>query len=199
MTTVLVTGFEPFGGGTVNPSWEAVKRLRDTWAGPETLLVERLPVEFAASSARLSSLVSEHSPDLVIATGLAAGRTAITPERVAINVDDARIPDNAGAQPIDEPIALDGPAAYFTGLPVKAIVAALAAEGIPAAVSQSAGTYVCNHVMYTLLHAGVRGGFIHVPSSDVVDAAAAGRALELAVRVALESDGDVRAVGGAEE
>jgi pyroglutamyl-peptidase len=142
----------------------------------------------------------------VIAVGLAAGRTAITPERVAINIRDARLPDNAGASPVDEPVVPGGPVGRFSTLPIKAIVAALAADGVPAAVSQTAGTYVCNDVFYALQHLlasepaldGIRGGFVHVPSADVVDSPTAARALVRAVEVCRETGADVRLAGGAE-
>ena len=129
----------------------------------------------------LDAAIREHRPELVIAVGLAEGRTAITPERIAINVEDARIADNAGAQPVDAPVVPGGPDAHLTRLPVKEIVAAIAAAGIPAALSDSAGTFVCNAVMYRLLHdhAGLPAGFIHVPEASVIPAHDVARALEL--------------------
>ena len=180
--TVLLTGFEPFGGATSNSSWDAVQRV----AGLPGLVTGVLPVEFGRASTVLAQLIAEHNPDLVIAVGLAEGRTAITPERVAINIEDARIPDNAGAQPLDSPIDAEGPAAYLTRLPAKEIVSALLAADIPAEVSLSAGSYVCNSVMYRLLAStDVSAGFIHVPSGDVMDVATIARALEIAVQVSL--------------
>lgn len=206
-TDVLLTGFAPFDGAALNESWEAV-RAAAPLLGERGIAAEalELPVEFGAASALLTKAVRELRPRLVIAVGLAAGRSAITPERVAINVRDARIPDNAGAQPIDEPVVEGGPVGRFSHLPVKAMVAALAADGIPAAVSQTAGTYVCNDVFYALLHlletepelAGIRGGFVHVPSAGVLDSPAAARAVALMVEVALATEADVRLVGGAE-
>ncbi|MDF2667411.1 MAG: pyrrolidone-carboxylate peptidase, partial [Microbacterium sp.] len=166
MTTVLLTGFEPFAGDATNPSGDAVRVVQERWAGAEDLVVEVLPVAFDAAATRLRQLLDEHRPDVVIATGLAGGRAHVTPERVAINLADARIPDNDGAQPVDRPVVDGGPVAYFATLPVKAIAAALDDEGIPAAVSHSAGTFVCNHVMYTVLDAAapdVRAGFVHLP------------------------------------
>jgi pyroglutamyl-peptidase len=166
-STVLVTGFEPFGGETINPSWEAVAQLAEEWPG--LVRTAQLPCVFGAAIPALRAAIDEHRPDLVLCVGQAGGRPALTPERVAINVDDARIPDNAGNQPVDQPVVPGGPAAYFTGLPVKACVSELRAAGIPASVSQTAGTFVCNHVFYGLMHLiatefpELRGGLVHVP------------------------------------
>lgn len=206
-TDVLLTGFAPFGGATVNESWDAVRLaaplLRSASLAVETL---ELPVEFGRAGELLADAVRKHRPSLVIAVGLAAGRTGITPERVAINVRDARIPDNAGAGPVDEPVAAEGPVGYFSGLPIKAMVAALTADGVPGSVSQTAGTYVCNDVFYALQHllatdadlAGTRGGFIHVPAADVLDVPATAQALVRMVEVALRTDIDDHLAGGAE-
>jgi pyroglutamyl-peptidase len=174
--TVLVTGFEPFGGETINPSQEIARMLHGKVIAGRTVVGAVLPCVFGDSRRELNWLLRRVRPELVIAVGQAGGRAEITPERVAINVDDARIPDNAGAEPIDRPIVRGGPAAYWSTLPVKAIVAALRKKGIPASVSQTAGTFVCNHVFYGLMHAlsgdaarkgtlgrRVRGGLIHVP------------------------------------
>ena len=168
---VLVTGFEPFGGDTVNPSWEVCERLPGEIAG---LRVEtcRVPCEFRRAIEVVAEAIERHRPALVVCLGLAAGRTHMGVERVAINVDDARIADNAGARPVDGPIAANGPPACFATLPVKAMVAAMRGAGVPAEVSNSAGTYVCNHLMYGVLHflastgQRARAGFIHVPSSE---------------------------------
>ena len=168
--TVLLTGFEPFNQDTINPAWEAVRAL-DGWAGAGFVVVARqLPCVFGAANAALGAAIAELAPTLVIAVGQAGGRSALSLERVAINLDDARIADNQQRQPVDQPVAADGPAAYFTTLPVKSIVRALRAAGLPAAVSYSAGTFVCNHVFYGLMHglagaaaAGVRAGFMHIP------------------------------------
>ena len=169
MTTVLLTGFEPFAGAASNSSWDAVERVAQTWSVDAELVIELLPVTFAGASASMRELIARHSPDLVIGTGLADGRAAITPERVAINLEDARIPDNAGDQPDSHAIDATGPAAYFSGLPVKAIAARIREAGIPSQVSDTAGTYVCNSLMYGTMRAvegtDVMAGFIHVPCS----------------------------------
>ena len=165
---VLVTGFEPFGGETVNPAQQIVERLPQQVAGAQ--VVRRIvPCVFGRSIEAVRQAVEQERPDVVICIGRSGGRDAICPERVAINISDARIPDNAGNQPIDEPIFADGQNAYFSTLPIKAIAAAVRQAGIPCQVSNTAGTYVCNHLMYGLLYhiqrsfPGVRGGFIHVP------------------------------------
>lgn len=166
--TVLLTGFEPFGGDARNPSAEIARALQGRVIRGRRVVGVVLPCAFKASTAMLHRLLREHCPELVIATGLAGGRAEVAVERIAINVQDARIPDNAGAQPVDRPVVAGGPAAYWSTLPVKAIVARLRRDGLPAGVSQTAGTFVCNHVFYFLMHAlrrqrKVRGGFIHVP------------------------------------
>ena len=204
---VLLSGFAPFDGAATNESWEAVREAVPALVarGVDAEAVE-LPVEFGTASERLAEAVRGLRPRLVVAVGLAAGRTAITPERVAINIRDARIPDNAGASPVDEPVVPGAPVGRFSTLPVKAMVAALEADEVPAVVSQTAGTYVCNDVFYALQHLlatdpaleGIRGGFVHVPSADVVDARSAARALVRMVEVALSTETDVRLAGGAE-
>ncbi|MDV3297076.1 MAG: pyroglutamyl-peptidase I [Brachybacterium paraconglomeratum] len=204
---VLLSGFAPFDGAATNESWEAVREAVPALVarGVDAEAVE-LPVEFGTASERLAEAVRGLRPRLVVAVGLAAGRTAITPERVAINIRDARIPDNAGASPVDEPVVPGAPVGRFSTLPVKAMVAALEADEVPAAVSQTAGTYVCNDVFYALQHLlatdpaleGIRGGFVHVPSADVVDARSAARALVRMVEVALSTETDARLAGGAE-
>ena len=165
---ILITGFDPFGGENVNPAYEAVKLLPDTIAGAEIIKLE-VPTRFHRAGAVLEDAMQRHKPDAVICVGQSGGRAAITPEKVAINLMDGRIPDNAGYQPVDAPIREDGETAYFTSLPVKAMVQRMRDAGIPAAVSYTAGTYVCNYLLYTLLYLidkkypNVRGGFIHVP------------------------------------
>lgn len=163
---VLLTGFEPFGGDESNPSGDAVERIAASWNGDAELITAVLPVTFAGAAAAMRELIETHRPSIVIATGLAGGRTAISVERVAVNLIDARIPDNDGAQPIDEPSVPGAPAGAFATLPVKSIAAAIRGAGIPAEVSHTAGTFVCNHVFFTVLQAvpsDVRAGFIHVP------------------------------------
>ncbi|MGW7532844.1 pyroglutamyl-peptidase I [Amycolatopsis sp. NPDC054798] len=186
--TVLLTGFAPFAGAATNPSWQAASlaAARRT----DTVAVE-LPCEFDASLPALRAAISAHRPELVVCAGLAGGREHVTPERVAINLIDARIPDNAGAQPIDVPVVAGGPSAYFTTLPVKAAVAAIESAGLPAAVSYTAGTYVCNQVFYGLMHLiatefpGLRGGFVHVPEEARLPLDSTARALEIVVDTAL--------------
>jgi len=166
--SVLLTGFEPFDKAAVNPSWEAVRQLDGVPLSEGVTMVARcLPCAFASAAETLLQLINELQPAMVIATGLGPGRSDISIERVAINVIDARIPDNLGAQPIDTAVVEGGPAAYFSTLPIKGMVNAVREAGIAAAVSQTAGTFVCNQVFYRLQHAlagtGVRSGFIHVP------------------------------------
>lgn len=169
MPHVLLSGFEPFDGADANPSWDAVAALADSWDGPAELSAVRLPVEFARASSYLLQAVKDRSPDIVIATGVAQGRRHVTPERVALNLDDARIPDNAGARPVETPIDPEGPAALWSTLPVSRIVEGLTAATIPARVSLSAGAYVCNHTFFRLQAADAptvrRSGFIHVPAT----------------------------------
>ncbi|KAF1297608.1 pyroglutamyl-peptidase I [Enterococcus sp. JM4C] len=173
---ILVTGFDPFGGETTNPALEAVKGLPTTINGAEIIKLE-IPTVFNKSAEVTKKAILAHNPDVVLSIGQAGGRFTVTPERVAINLDDARIADNEGNQPIDQPIQIDGAAAYFTQLPVKAMVQAIKEAGLPAALSNSAGTFVCNHIMYQVQYMianefpEMKGGFIHVPfiASQVVD------------------------------
>jgi pyroglutamyl-peptidase len=164
----LVTGFEPFGGDRVNPSFEAL-RLLPSRLGAIDIATRALPVVYGAALTTLREAIAATGPDIVLSVGLAGGRTELSLERVAINVDDARIPDNGGNQPIDRPVVAGGPAAYFATLPIKAAAAALREAGLPASVSNSAGTFLCNHVFYGLMHEAAsssrrfRGGFLHVP------------------------------------
>ena len=208
---VLITGFDPFGGESINPAWEAVKMMGDQIAGAEIVKMQ-IPTVVGKSIEKIHEKMKEIKPDLVLSIGQAGGRFGVTPERVAINVTDARIPDNEGNQPIDAPIFGDGPAAYFTNLPVKAMVQAIKDAGYPSVLSNTAGTYICNHVMYGILYyidkefPGVRGGFIHVPyaASQVVDKPATPSmavtditaSLEAAVKAAVENMQDIKAVGG---
>jgi pyroglutamyl-peptidase len=210
MKTVLLTGFEPFGGDPINPSAEIARQLHGTAIARHQVIGAVLPCVFGRASAELQRLVKRCRPAVAICLGLASGRAAITPERIAINVADARIPDNAGGQPVDRPVVRGGPAAYWSTLPVKGIVAALRERGIPAEVSQSAGTFVCNHVFYGLMHylfrtrSSVRGGLIHVPGLTNQAAGQPGLPLPqmtLAIRVAIETAlslmRDLRERGGA--
>ena len=168
---VLLTGFDAFGGDLINPSWLAVQALQGQVIRGHKLVAAQLPTEFSASSKLLAALLHKHKPILVLCVGLAGGRAGLSLERIAINVQDARIADNAGAQPIDISIIQSGPAAFFTSLPIKSMLQALTKAGLYAEVSQTAGTFVCNHVFYTLLHLLKNnrqdikplGGFMHVP------------------------------------
>lgn len=165
---ILITGFDPFGGEPVNPALEAVKLMKDEIAGAKIIKLE-IPTVFRKSVEKIHEMMKAEQPDVVLSIGQAGGRFGVTPERVAINVDDARIKDNEGNQPVDTPIFTDGEAAYFSNLPVKAMVEAIKNKGLPSTLSNSAGTFVCNHVMYGVLYyihkefPNVRGGFIHVP------------------------------------
>ena len=164
---IIVTGFDPFGGETINPSIECVKALPEI-EGVELIRLE-LPTVFKESAKRLNEVINDVKPDAVLSVGQAGGRPGITMERIAINVDDARIPDNISQQPIDETIQIEGEAAYFTTLPIKRIVKAIREAGISAEVSNSAGTFVCNHIMYQSLFAATKAdkpfkaGFMHIP------------------------------------
>ena len=165
---LLLTGFTPFDGETINPALEAVKHVKPEIAGMEIVKLE-VPTVFGESVRLVAEAIEREQPDFVLSIGQAGGRAAVTPERVAINVDDARIPDNAGQQPIDVPIFADGENAYFTTLPVKAMTDAIRNAGLPSALSNTAGTFVCNHLMYGVLHhlhqnhKSIKAGFIHVP------------------------------------
>lgn len=189
---VIVTGFEPFGGEEINPSWEAVKALPDEMDGA-VMIKRQLPVTFNGVKEILPKLIVEEKPDLVILTGQAGGRPNITVERVAINVMDSTMADNEGFKPEDEPVFEGAPAAYFATLPIKAIVKALRNAGIPAGISNTAGTYVCNTAMFTALHTiavggmEAKAGFIHVPFSheQVLDKGRPSMALET-IRRAIE-------------
>ena len=168
LPTVLLTGFEPFGGEALNPAWEAVRVLQGARIGGHRVETRCLPVVFGAALRSLRKALAGTRPALVVCVGQAGGRAQVSLERVAINLDDARRVDNAGNAPIDAPVVAGGPAAYFTTLPVKRLRAELQRAGIPAELSLTAGTYVCNHVFYGLMHAlqrkrGVRGGFVHIP------------------------------------
>lgn len=208
---VLLTGFDPFGGDKVNPATEAVKRVSDNVGGVEVVKIE-VPTVFHKSIDVVAKAIEEEKPDAVLCIGQAGGRAELTPERVAINLDDARIPDNEGNQPIDVKIFEDGEPAYFATLPIKAMVASIRSAGIPSSVSNTAGTFVCNHLMYGVLYTlakkypGVRGGFMHVPFipeqvitrantpsmalSDIV------KGIEAAIKAIAENDQDIVAAEG---
>ncbi|KRP42081.1 pyroglutamyl-peptidase [Pseudomonas libanensis] len=201
MQTVLLTGFEPFDNDLVNPSWEAARQLDGVQVVEGVQIVARcLPCAFATAGEYLAQLISELNPAMVVATGLAPGRSEMSIERVAININDARIPDNLGQQPIDTAVVVDGPAAYFSTLPIKAMVKALREAGVAAAVSQTAGTFVCNQVFYLLQHrlvgAGIRSGFIHIPSSPPPGQPSQVEGLRLAVSTAWLTQADVVETGG---
>ena len=165
---ILLTAFTPFDGEKINPALEAMKLLPDKIGNLEVLKLE-VPTVFGKSARLVIDTIEQEKPDFVLSIGQAGGRAEITPERIAINIDDAGISDNEGNQPVDRPIVLDGENAYFSTLPVKAMVEAIKKEGLPAALSNSAGTYVCNHLMYSVLHyikkntLPIKAGFIHVP------------------------------------
>ena len=163
---LLITGFDPFGGETVNPAWEAVKKLPDRITD-YTLYKLEIPTVFGLAAETVLAKAAQTQPDVILCIGQAGGRAAVTPERIAVNIRDARIPDNAGNQPGGVQIAPDGPAAYFATVPVKEMAAAIENAGIAATVSNSAGAFVCNDTLYSLLHhyahTDVKVGFIHVP------------------------------------
>lgn len=208
---VLITGFDPFDKETVNPSWEAAKQLNGLETDEAIITAEQIPTVFRTALDTLWKAIQKHQPDIVICVGQAGGRMQITPERVAINLADARIPDNEGHQPIDEEISPRGPAAYWTGLPVKRMTAKMKENGIPAAVSYTAGTFVCNYLFYGLMdHISrtsphIRGGFIHIPfiPEQTIDKTAPSlsldtivRALRIAAVTAAQYDEDLKSPGG---
>lgn len=176
---ILVTGFDPFGGEKVNPAYEAVKLLPDQIHGAEIVKLE-IPTVFSKCGPVVEEGIRRCRPDVVLNIGQAGGRASVTVEKVAINFADARIADNHGEQPVDEPLQADGDAAYFATIPVKAMMQNVREHGLPCSISYTAGTYVCNAVMYNVLYMcakrypGIRAGFIHVPydSSQVIDKAA---------------------------
>ena len=210
---LLLTAFSPFGGEKINPSLEAVKLVKDKILETDIIKLE-VPTVFGKSIKIVAEAIEKEKPDYVLCIGQAGGRYGITPERVAINIDDARIPDNEGHQPIDRPIFADGEPAYFSNLPVKAMVEEIRKEGLPASLSNSAGTYVCNHLMYGVLYTlskkfkEVKGGFIHVPfvpeqtvdkpdkpSMSLADIV---RGLEAAIKATVENQTDINVTAGVE-
>lgn len=207
---LLLTAFDPFGGETINPALEAVKLIPDR-IDDITIIKAEIPTVFDKSIRILTDAIRIHQPDAVLCIGQAGGRTAITPERVAINIDDAGIPDNEGNQPIDRTIRTDGAPAYFATLPIKAMAAGIREAGIPSKISNSAGTFVCNHLMYGLLYTldkhypDVKGGFIHVPyiPSQVKDhpfpsmeLSEIVRGLECAIRAIAANTSDIHTAEG---
>lgn len=167
---ILLTGFDPFGTDAINPSWLVARALQGQRIAGHTVVAAQLPTVFGQALQQLGTLHRQLQPALTVCLGQAGGRAALSIERIGINVDDARIPDNQGAQPIDTAVVPGGPAAYFASLPVKAMLRAVQRAGVSCEVSQTAGTFVCNHVLYGLMHLlacegvdGMRGGFVHVP------------------------------------
>ena len=209
---VLITGFDPFGGEKINPAWEAVKGIKDIIEGAKIIKLE-IPTVFNKSIEKVKEAMELEKPDIVLCIGQAGGRYDITIERVAINVDDARIEDNEKNQPIDIPVFEDGENAYFSNLPIKAMVEDIKGQGIPASISNSAGTFVCNHIMYGVLYhinktyKNMRGGFIHVPfiNEQVLDkknqpympVEHITKALEAAIKAAVINNEDIKKSGGA--
>lgn len=209
---VLITGFDPFGGEKINPAWEAVKGIKDIIEGAKIIKLE-IPTVFNKSIEKVKEAMELEKPDIVLCIGQAGGRYDITIERVAINVDDARIEDNEGNQPIDIPVFEDGENAYFSNLPIKAMVEEIKGQGIPSSISNSAGTFVCNHIMYGVLYhinktyKNMRGGFIHVPfiNEQILDkknqpympVEHITKALEAAIKAAVLNNEDIKKSGGA--
>ncbi|MEF9992058.1 MAG: pyroglutamyl-peptidase I [Romboutsia sp.] len=208
---VLLTGFDPFGGEPVNPAEEAVKMVRDNINKAEVIKIT-IPTVINKSVEAIEKAIKEHNPDIVISVGQAGGRFDITPERVAINIDDFRITDNEGNQPTDEVVYADGQPAYFSNLPIKAMVKHMNENNIPATVSNTAGTFVCNHVMYGILYMidkkypNIKGGFIHIPymTSQIIDKKNIPymsleeivKGLELAIEACTLYDEDIKTIGG---
>ena len=209
---ILVTGFDPFSGEVINPAIETVKRLPDTIGGAKIIKLE-IPTVCHQSLRVIDEAIAGYDPDVVLSVGQAGGRPDITVERVGINVDDCRIPDNAGNQIVDEPIYADGPAAYFVTVPIKAMVQRIRERNIPASVSNTAGTFVCNHVTYGVCHLlavkypGKRSGFIHIPflpqqavdkknmpsmSQDMMV-----EAITAAIEAVVDTEKDIKVTGGA--
>lgn len=212
MKKVLVTGFDPFGEETINPALEAIKLLQNRTLKNVEIVTKEVPTVFYKSIKTLENYIEEVKPNIIICIGQAGGRSEITVERVAININDARIPDNENNQPIDTPIVAGGPVAYFSTIPIKSIVQDIKKAGIPASVSQTAGTFVCNHLFYGLAHlistkyTNIIGGFIHIPylpeqavqhpgnPSMGIDAVV--NALEIAINTSVSVDEDAKISGG---
>lgn len=209
---VLITGFDPFGGASINPAYEAVKLLPETISGAKVIKLE-IPTVFKVEGEVLEKAIQEHEPDMVICVGQAGGRSSINVEKVAVNLMEARIPDNKNYQPVDEPVHEDGDTAYFAKLPVKAMVQNMKDHGIPARISYTAGTFVCNDVMYRLLYLidkkypHMKGGFIHVPylpeqvlelpeGTPSMSAEMIAKSLEYGIEAAINTKEDLKTVMG---
>ena len=203
MTELLLTGFEPFGGDAVNPSREVVRALDGTLIAGARVTGLELPCVFGEASRVLLGAAHSRPWALVLCLGLASNRSEFSVERVALNLDDARLPDNAGQQPVDRPVVAGGPTAHLATLPIKRMAAALRADGPPAAVSQTAGTYVCNHVFYALMHwasaqvAPPRAGFMHLPPLGIVPLGAQVQAVRTALQAAQVPGDDLHLPAGA--
>lgn len=208
---ILLTGFDPFGGEKINPAQEAVNKVSNNINDAEVIKLI-IPTVYEKSLAAIDEAIKKHNPDIVISIGQAGGRFDITPERVAININDFRIKDNEGNQPVDEPIREDGKAAYFSNLPVKGIVKHLNENGIPSTLSNTAGTFVCNHVMYGVLYMidkkypHMKSGFIHIPyeTSQVINKKNTPfmsldqivKGIELSIEACTIYTEDIKAIGG---
>ena len=212
MKKILITGFDPFGGEKINPAYEAVKLLPDQIAGAEVIKLE-VPTVFGKGPQKTVDAIEEYQPDYVLCIGQAGGRSQLTPEFVGINYVQARIPDNEGNQPMNQPLVEGAPAAYFATIPVHAMVEEMKKGGIPSSVSFTAGTYVCNAMLYCVMHAlatkhpTIKGGFMHVPyaTEQTVNQPAGtpgmnlsdiAKGIELAVKAIIENDVDIQTVGG---
>ena len=213
-SSILLTGFEPFENDPINPAWEIARALDGEVIAGATVRGVELPCVFGDSIDTLDEAIARWKPVLVVALGFAGNRSEITPERVAINLDDARIADNAGKQPVDVPVIEGGTPAYFTTLPIKAMTQAMRDEGVAAAVSNTAGTFVCNHIFYAVMHRlahnaaapGARGGFIHIPPLPEMrakdsplpgmDLATQIRGIRAALHAAMTVEQDLRVTAG---
>ena len=211
MKKILMLGFEPFGQDSINPALEAIKVLDNKELKGGVIITSSLPVVHQKSIDAAIQAINVHKPDIVITVGQASGRFGITPERVAINLDDYRIKDNEGNQLIDEPVVEDAPAAYFSTLPIKSIVKKLQEEGIPSSISNTAGTFVCNHIFYGVHHyiednnLNIKHGFVHVPAlpEQVTDVSTASMSLDLIskglyilAQTVIDNDKDIKMQAG---
>ena len=200
---LLITGFDPFGGEKINPAWEAVKGLPDNIDGVEVVKLQ-IPTVFKKSAQKLFENIDSVKPDAVICVGQAGGRFEISMERVAINLDDGRIPDNEGYQPVDVKVFEDGENAYFTSLPIKAMVEEVKKAGVPAAVSNTAGTYVCNHIMYSLLYyisknnLNISEQVLDKKNTPYMDLKTITKGLEAAIKAIKNNETDIKVSGGKE-